>query len=160
MADAVDPGPASHSAATQPSHDVGVPLKRTKVRKGTRSCWECKRRKIRCMFASPGDAVCIGCQHRLVPCVSQELPEPASPVKRVRRRLGERVVPASVDDQAGVPPYRTTREVDEPCMIRHLIETSVFANFPIDLSETRSKSSPPHAGLPRCVGGGSRRGIG
>lgn len=52
--------------------------KRRKVRKGTRSCWECKRRKIRCIFASSEDVTCIGCQRRRAPCVSQELPEDLS----------------------------------------------------------------------------------
>jgi hypothetical protein len=55
--------------------------KRRKIRKGTRSCWECKRRKIRCVFdsASPApDAICIGCQRRGTTCVSQEFPEETS----------------------------------------------------------------------------------
>jgi hypothetical protein len=49
--------------------------KRRRLRKGTRSCWECKRRKVRCTFASETDAVCITCRRRGAKCVSQELPE-------------------------------------------------------------------------------------
>jgi hypothetical protein len=73
--------------------DFSASLRRRKVRKGTRSCWECKRRKIRCMLASPGDATCIGCQHRRVPCVPQELPgDPSpSPAKKDNQRLGQRI---------------------------------------------------------------------
>ncbi|KAL4985703.1 hypothetical protein BDW68DRAFT_179469 [Aspergillus falconensis] len=51
--------------------------KRRKVRKGTKSCWECKKRKMKCVYAdssSPADteAICIGCQRRGFKCVSQE----------------------------------------------------------------------------------------
>ncbi|CAI7603531.1 unnamed protein product [Penicillium pancosmium] len=50
--------------------------KRRKIRKGTKSCWECKKRKMKCVYAdssSPSDAeaICIGCQQRGSKCVSQ-----------------------------------------------------------------------------------------
>src|SRR5690242_11661581 len=39
--------------------------KRRKVRKGTQSCWECKRRKVRCTFSEPAEeSVCDGCKRR------------------------------------------------------------------------------------------------
>ncbi|OBT98686.1 hypothetical protein VE01_03314 [Pseudogymnoascus verrucosus] len=47
------------------------PLKRLKVRKKTFSCWECKRRKIRCEVTPPC-SVCLSCQQRGLLCVSQE----------------------------------------------------------------------------------------
>ncbi|KAF2677991.1 hypothetical protein K458DRAFT_144681 [Lentithecium fluviatile CBS 122367] len=50
-------------------------VKRRKIRKGTRSCWECKRRKVRCSFNSPSDETCAPCRRRRTTCVSQELPE-------------------------------------------------------------------------------------
>ncbi|KAL8822622.1 MAG: hypothetical protein Q9191_006645 [Dirinaria sp. TL-2023a] len=56
-------------------------LKRRKVRKGTQSCWECKRRKIRCTFAAPTGSSCDGCRSRGLSCVSQAFdnePEPAN----------------------------------------------------------------------------------
>ncbi|KAJ5862948.1 hypothetical protein N7455_007016 [Penicillium solitum] len=51
--------------------------KRRKIRKGTKSCWECKKRKMKCVYADPNspadaDAICIGCQQRGSKCVSQE----------------------------------------------------------------------------------------
>ncbi|KAJ5909814.1 hypothetical protein N7504_004457 [Penicillium tannophilum] len=51
--------------------------KRRKIRKGTKSCWECKQRKMRCVYADPSSpadagAICIGCQRRGLKCVSQE----------------------------------------------------------------------------------------
>ncbi|PYH94692.1 C6 zinc finger domain protein [Aspergillus ellipticus CBS 707.79] len=65
--------------------------KRRRVRKGTRSCWECKRRKIRCIFASPDDGTCIGCQHRRAPCISQDMPENLSPARKGNRHLSDRI---------------------------------------------------------------------
>lgn len=45
--------------------------KRRKVRKGTHSCWECRRRKVKCIFGSPDDATCVTCRQRKTECVSQ-----------------------------------------------------------------------------------------
>lgn len=47
---------------------------RKKLRKGTQSCWECRRRKIRCLFTSQG-ATCVHCNQRGLQCVSQDLPD-------------------------------------------------------------------------------------
>jgi Fungal Zn(2)-Cys(6) binuclear cluster domain len=49
--------------------------KRRKIRKGTRSCWECRQRKMKCIFAQPSDSTCARCYRRGVKCVSQEYPE-------------------------------------------------------------------------------------
>lgn len=68
------------------------PLKRRKVRKGTHTCWECKRRKVRCIFAAPGDAVCTGCAKRCLRCVSQEFPEEMTSPAAKSRLVGERIV--------------------------------------------------------------------
>lgn len=66
--------------------------KRRKLRKGTRSCWECKRRKIRCVFDNAAeDAVCLSCQRRGTACVSQEYPEEEQSGGRARR-MGDRIV--------------------------------------------------------------------
>ncbi|KAH8773442.1 hypothetical protein F5883DRAFT_413641 [Diaporthe sp. PMI_573] len=48
------------------------PPKRRKIRRGTQSCWECKRRKTRCTFASPNEPTCDGCRSRKLKCVSQQ----------------------------------------------------------------------------------------
>ncbi|KAL6232448.1 hypothetical protein BDW75DRAFT_19720 [Aspergillus navahoensis] len=59
-----------------PPHDAYWQAKRRKVRKGTHSCWECKRRKMKCRF-DPRifSASCNGCRRRGSPCISQEFPE-------------------------------------------------------------------------------------
>ncbi|KAL7619831.1 hypothetical protein AAE478_010376 [Parahypoxylon ruwenzoriense] len=47
-------------------------VKPWKIRKGTRSCWERKRRKVRCTFASLSDAICVECQRRGANRLGQE----------------------------------------------------------------------------------------
>ncbi|KAF3768042.1 hypothetical protein M406DRAFT_237657, partial [Cryphonectria parasitica EP155] len=61
--------------------------KRRRIRKGTQSCWECKRRKIRCSFASPTEPICDGCRSRRTKCVSQAFDEepPRRPLMKSRR---------------------------------------------------------------------------
>ena len=63
-------------SASAPTHDGRFVAKRRKVRKGTRSCWECKRRKMRCIFESLAgpDSNCQGCRRRGSTCISQDLP--------------------------------------------------------------------------------------
>ncbi|EED19054.1 conserved hypothetical protein [Talaromyces stipitatus ATCC 10500] len=61
-----------------------VPKKR-KIRKGTQSCWECKRRKIRCTFTAPTDIICDGCRSRQTRCISQEFPDELALASRVDR---------------------------------------------------------------------------
>ena len=72
--------------------------KRRKIRKGTRSCWECKHRKIRCIFLSPDSPSCVECQRRRATCVSQNLPEALAPTKQHSnsRHLGDRI--ARIED--------------------------------------------------------------
>lgn len=53
------------------------PLKRRKIRRGTQSCWECKRRKIRCTFAAPNESVCDGCRSRGAKCIGQDFDDGA-----------------------------------------------------------------------------------
>jgi hypothetical protein len=50
----------------------GLSVKRRKVRKGTQSCWECKRRKVRCTYAGAGDTTCDNCLRRKTKCTAQD----------------------------------------------------------------------------------------
>ncbi|OAA63635.1 Zn(2)-C6 fungal-type DNA-binding domain protein [Niveomyces insectorum RCEF 264] len=75
-------------AAVTPGSDRTA--KRRKVRKGTRSCWDCKHRKVRCTFASAEDAVCSNCRRRGAVCVSQDLPEELAPTRDAQ--MGDRIV--------------------------------------------------------------------
>ncbi|KAJ5202702.1 hypothetical protein N7449_004781 [Penicillium cf. viridicatum] len=64
---------------------------RKKIRKGTRSCWQCKHRKVGCNFASDSDQSCKECLARGLPCRSQEFPEPENPRESDRTYLNERM---------------------------------------------------------------------
>ncbi|KAB8234038.1 uncharacterized protein BDW43DRAFT_274837 [Aspergillus alliaceus] len=73
------------------TQEEGPEAKRRKIRKGTRSCWECKRRKVRCIFTSPANIVCDNCRRRGTGCISQEHPDPPAPFvssNHVETRLG------------------------------------------------------------------------
>lgn len=67
-------------------------MKKRKVRRGTRSCWECRRRKMKCIFASPAENSCTRCQRRGAKCIGQEFPEQISPSLNSRLQMGDRVV--------------------------------------------------------------------
>lgn len=55
-------------------------VRRRGLRKGTFSCWECKRRKMKCVFdRHANDAVCNGCRRRNTRCIGQEIPEELVP---------------------------------------------------------------------------------
>lgn len=71
--------------------DDSSETKRRKVRKGTQSCRECKRRKVRCIFPSSTNTACNNCKRRGTICISQELPDdlvPSVSENQVDARLG------------------------------------------------------------------------
>lgn len=77
--------------AAASTHVDGPESKRRKVRKGTQSCWECKRRKVRCIFAATLDTICENCRRRGTTCNSQEHPDepmPSAGSNQVAARLG------------------------------------------------------------------------
>ncbi|KAF3483209.1 putative C6 finger domain protein [Arthroderma uncinatum] len=45
---------------------------RKKMRKGTKSCYECRRRKIRCTYAAARPGICNECHARGSSCIDQE----------------------------------------------------------------------------------------
>ncbi|KAJ0415401.1 hypothetical protein BJY00DRAFT_304889 [Aspergillus carlsbadensis] len=55
--------------------------RRKAVRKGTRSCWECRRRKVKCLPAADNISICAGCRERGTECRSQQeyVDDPCSP---------------------------------------------------------------------------------
>ncbi|MCJ1411310.1 hypothetical protein MMC19_005398 [Ptychographa xylographoides] len=63
---------------------------RKRMRKGTRSCLECRRRKIRCVFQSDA-IICNGCRPRGSTCLDQEFTDTQSLEKRknMRERVGQ-----------------------------------------------------------------------
>ncbi|KAF2630847.1 hypothetical protein BU25DRAFT_408120 [Macroventuria anomochaeta] len=63
---------------------------RKKMRKGTHSCFECRRRKIRCIYQSDNPDVCSECFARGSRCIDQENANPDVIVDH-RKNLRERV---------------------------------------------------------------------
>ncbi|EFX06466.1 c6 zinc finger domain containing protein [Grosmannia clavigera kw1407] len=127
------PSAAPQSAAPQffhrpdlharPEDGDDVQPRRRKVRKGTHTCWECKRRKVRCTFSAPGDATFQVCARRCLRCVSQEFPEETTPAELQSRLVGDRLV-----------------QVEE--MVRHLARHGMRTPQAEPLSSS-SSSTPP-----------------
>jgi len=63
---------------------------RKKMRKGTHSCFECRRRKIRCIYQADNPDVCSECFARGSRCIDQESANPEVIVDH-RKNLRERV---------------------------------------------------------------------
>ncbi|KAH8893849.1 hypothetical protein GQ53DRAFT_717532 [Thozetella sp. PMI_491] len=63
-----------------------------KIRKGTSSCWACKRRKVKCTFASSEEKICRNCHRRGSACLGQEQPEKLSSTRDHEREIGDRIV--------------------------------------------------------------------
>ncbi|RYC59678.1 hypothetical protein CHU98_g6549 [Xylaria longipes] len=98
--------------------------KRRKVRKGTRSCWECRRRKIRCLYPSEDALICVNCESRGSSCVSQEFADEqaSTPDRRVTQRLGrveemleklvEKIMPDTYNASRGRPTSTSPASAD------------------------------------------------
>ncbi|ETS77128.1 hypothetical protein PFICI_11002 [Pestalotiopsis fici W106-1] len=94
MAEEANPQPDASSPLAAAAAAPARPQSRRKLRKGTLSCWECKRRKVRCAFASPAATVCNGCQRRGTTCLGQEFPDqpdPSPPHTESLRDMGLRM---------------------------------------------------------------------
>ncbi|KAF2967867.1 hypothetical protein GQX73_g5697 [Xylaria multiplex] len=92
------PPPASSTSrrgSPSVAGESGSEAKRRKLRKGTRSCWECKRRKVRCTFAFPSDTVCVECRRRGTNCLGQEMPVEDTvqlPNESAHRQMSDRMI--------------------------------------------------------------------
>ncbi|KAF6812392.1 hypothetical protein CPLU01_14898 [Colletotrichum plurivorum] len=71
------------SQTSRPRASERTSARRRQVRKGTRSCWGCRRRKIRCVFNVQAVDICRTCWDKGTPCVGQEFPEDEAPPNRV-----------------------------------------------------------------------------
>ncbi|PHH51659.1 Dehydrocurvularin biosynthesis regulator [Ceratocystis fimbriata CBS 114723] len=117
-----------------------------RVRKGTKSCWQCRRRKIKCEYKTANSAVCIRCTEKGEPCRSQEYPEEPGPDERseptasstrtVHQRLSEmeralQLVVKVVDPTRGLmkdlslPPGTSASVADETEKARSLDGASI-----------------------------------
>jgi hypothetical protein len=87
-------------------------VKQGKVRKGTHSCRECKRRKVRCIFASPSDVLCTMCKRRGSRCTSQWVTSDTDATSKSTMYISNALTPGSTSPdlvistvQRGSRPY-------------------------------------------------------
>ncbi|CAG9984991.1 unnamed protein product [Clonostachys byssicola] len=102
--------PLKHTSAAVEDTTATPSRKRRKIRKGTQSCWECKRRKIRCTFATPADTTCDGCRSRRTKCVSQEFDDESALEYlhgKGRNAAEEPIEGGIVDKPRAVSPHQT-----------------------------------------------------
>ncbi|KAL2820185.1 hypothetical protein BDW59DRAFT_151021 [Aspergillus cavernicola] len=123
-----------------PSHDAYGQAKRRKVRKGTHSCWECKRRKMKCRF-DPRivSASCNGCRRRGSPCISQEFPEDFENVLMSIGSTSSDGTPFDGRTRAAMPSERTDRILTS---VSTIMEPSRYPRSPEQyLTTTRNDTS-------------------
>ena len=122
-------------AMTEARSPVAQPeSKRRKVRKGTQSCWECKRRKVRCIFSATRDTICQNCRRRGTACNSQQHPDVPVPsfsgsnqiqarlgrVEELIERLGNRAVVAHISNTPAKDPSEGhLTELDSGSLVSH-----------------------------------------
>ncbi|KAF5257048.1 hypothetical protein FOXYS1_12446 [Fusarium oxysporum] len=73
------------------SNEAKTRVQARNIRKGTHSCWECRRRKIRCQFSAPGDMVCTPCRNRGSICRGQEVADESEASQLTMRHLARRL---------------------------------------------------------------------
>ncbi|KAJ5715956.1 uncharacterized protein N7483_013137 [Penicillium malachiteum] len=109
--------------------DGSPDAKRRKIRKGTQSCWECKRRKVRCIFSSES-AICNNCHRRRTNCVSQDLPDTpvSSAGNPVEARLGrvEKLLELAVKHvgTADIGNFSGNQEILESHLVARTVENT------------------------------------
>lgn len=125
--------------------------KKRKLRKGTTSCWECKRRKVSCKFERDVDD-CVACKRRGTKCVSQEVPEEEVPVKR--GRIGDRMAKVEQFIQGlqkspqptqspPAPPSPQPLSLPPPTQQTQHPTPSLFSSFPLQDFPVLISSRPP-----------------
>ncbi|KAH8809285.1 hypothetical protein F5884DRAFT_795075 [Xylogone sp. PMI_703] len=115
--------------------------RRRKVRRGTRSCWTCKRRKVRCTFANSDDVVCISCRRRGTKCIGQEHPEESSEPRAKGIHMDDRIVHIETLIE------QLSRKAERAGRIRH---DDVY-------DQQQSTSAPYHLATPASSEGSLRR---
>ncbi|CAH0037043.1 unnamed protein product [Clonostachys rhizophaga] len=104
-------------------------LQHRKIRKGTHSCWECRRRKVRCQFRAQDDLVCAPCKNRGTVCRGQEFADDSEASQLSMRHLAHRL--SMLEDLMGKLAERVALE---PSSDLHAVPyTSSLASLPADM---------------------------
>ncbi|KAH7132488.1 hypothetical protein B0J11DRAFT_228459 [Dendryphion nanum] len=122
-----------------------IPM-RKKMRKGTHSCFECRRRKIRCIYPSDNPDVCSECFARGSRCVDQEHADPEVVVDH-RKNLRERVsrLEALVDSLLEDKTEKTERSVTDASSSRtpnYITTKDTFPPTPLSSEASSSLFNP------------------
>ncbi|PTB70175.1 hypothetical protein BBK36DRAFT_1109325 [Trichoderma citrinoviride] len=142
---------------------------RRKIRRGTTSCWECKRRKQRCHFERSGSGVCESCERRGCKCVPQHIQERSSVTEAADHSVRARYAGDQLDHLEGLVDglvRQSTLPASSICDSDHLLQnpnrniprekqnspaikqTSQRTRVPQPSSDSRRKLLPkPHLGL-------------
>ncbi|KAF1811992.1 hypothetical protein P152DRAFT_417899 [Eremomyces bilateralis CBS 781.70] len=106
-----------------PSSHEPPAAKRRKVRKGTQSCWECKRRKIRCTFAASRESICDGCKSRRTKCIGQEFCDERTTARR-REKVGrlEMLVEQAITTSTGDRSNASCRDRRNVAAVTHCLD--------------------------------------
>ncbi|OCL06582.1 hypothetical protein AOQ84DRAFT_343131 [Glonium stellatum] len=154
--------------------------RRKRVRKGTRSCWECRRRKIKCIYQSDDHSICVSCLDKGTTCLSQEYVDDQSPhdagnsaldqrmgkVEALLEKLMEKVSQATEENRTPYGPVdvltpsstpATTHDSQPPFIslfddvLGQQAEANVSMPPPQSVSASNS-STPANAGKGRPIG--------
>lgn len=100
---------------------------RRAMRKGTRSCYECRKRKVRCIF-SKDSSVCEGCALRGKRCIEQSRDLLQDQGLESKESLKERVARLEAIIQASANQSKCRRYVSSPQLIS--CRTHTNSNYP------------------------------
>ncbi|EPE25581.1 Zn2/Cys6 DNA-binding protein [Glarea lozoyensis ATCC 20868] len=130
------------------------------MRKGTRSCYECRRRKVRCIFGGRDSTTCDGCASKGKACIEQrrELLGKSGPESKdsLRERIAklEAIIEASRSDNnssidGAVSDSRLNDDAERPYLGNHspqsidpivtLFDNAIWRRRSTDLTQERSK---------------------
>ncbi|KAK9778873.1 putative Zn(2)-C6 fungal-type domain-containing protein [Seiridium cardinale] len=129
-------------------HATHSKAKRRKLRKGTHSCWECKRRKMRCIFDPLNNAVCNACRRRGSKCVSQEFSDDTSIPMGTTSRTGDSGVGGgkSIDQVRSDHGFPTPSSMSsEPARVRALYKSSEGRFEDNDSADSSTQYTPQFA---------------
>jgi hypothetical protein len=134
-----------------PTSTSGSSTPRKGMRKGTHSCFDCRRRKIRCVFRPDDSTTCVGCKSRGSQCTEQRREILQDAAEKNKNSLRDRVAKLEAliasaglnvydQDQAAVQPaVKSSRNSHDPLpAVQEL--TPVTTNSSIDKSTPLSPS--------------------
>lgn len=119
------------------------PSAHRKVRKGTKSCWECKRRKLKCIFPASRESSCIFCQRRRIACIGQEIPEYLARAKENNRGLSDRI--SRIEDALKDLLQRKETQIPSHSVQRPQEETRIPLSEPSDPAVLSVRAPPTPA---------------